>query len=159
MCLAKMLSGGGDYAATRAYRIERDMNGRITQVGDKPNVLGYSNINNYCLARSPSLFRLKCPSFAFSSIFSWLILFFERACNSFWSLEWDTLFSNLLASWSGPKFDFKVNYVNLSPDKNWSKHIYVHCRLDFKRREGIKVMPQCSTLCAKHKHCIYQSGP
>ena len=52
-----------------------------------------------------------------------------------------------------------IMYVNLSPDKNWSKHIYIHCRLDFKRREGIKVMPQCSTLCAKHKHCIYQSGP
>ena len=157
-----MLSGGGDYAATRAYRIERDMNGRITQVGDKPNVLGYSNINNYCLARSPSLFRLKCPSLAFSSIFSWLYIVFWESLQlilKFRMRYLDTLFSNLLASWSGPKFAFKVNYVNLSPDKNWSKHIYVHCRLDFKRREGIKVMPQCSTLCAKHKHCIYQSRP
>ena len=149
MCLAKMMSGGGDYAATRAYKIERD----ITQVGNKPNILGYSNINNYCLARSPSLFRLKCPSFAFSSIFSWLYIVFWESATHF--DVWGTTFSNLIASWLGPKFNVKVN---LSPDKNWSKHIYVHCRLDFKRREGIKVMPQCSTLCVKHKHCIYQSG-
>ena len=105
------------------------------------------------ISQHPSIFRLKWPWFAFSSIFSWLYIVFWESATHF--DVWGTTFSNLIASWLGPKFNVKVN---LSSDKNWSKHIYVHCRLDFKRREGIKVMPQCSTLCVKHKHCIYQSG-